>query len=255
MLTLPDVTLVMVETREHALARLAIEDCLKVATFGGLVIVTDQPRLYPFDATFHVVPDWPEKVGWCRSWWFDVPPLIRTRQTLNIQWDSWICDASQWKDEYLDYDYVGAPWWYKDGRNVGNGGFSLKSTPFIRYIADRRAEFPIDTNLCDDLFCRTYRHRLEQAGFRWAPEPLAHEFAFECNRQTDKSFGFHAMFNWPHVLPHDRLIERLEIASQSKYICQSYIMKAFCQAHPSIVKELLEKQNGRDFSIPGKSVS
>lgn len=239
-LQLPDVTLVMVETREHALARLAIEDCLNVADFGEVLVVTDKREEFDRNFSFYDVPDWPDKVGWCRSWWFDVPPLIKTKQTLNIQWDSWICDAQMWRDAFMDYDYVGAPWWYTDGLNVGNGGFSLKSTPFIRYIRDRRDKFPIDTNLCDDLFCRKYRARLELEGFKWAPESLAHEFAFECRRTTKRSFGFHAMFNWPAVLDHDRLMQRMAITLKSPYISTGYMMKAFCDSHPGLVDDLFK---------------
>src|ERR1017187_791348 len=98
-LKLPDVTLVMVETRQHELARMAIEDCLRVAEFGEVLIVTDLPDQFKYISTdqnirFHIVPDWPNKIGWSRSWWFDVPLLLRTSHTLNIQWDSWISDAS-----------------------------------------------------------------------------------------------------------------------------------------------------------------
>ncbi len=49
-LSLPDVTLVMVETREHELARLAILDCLKVAKFGDVLILTN--NIPAFDAQF-----------------------------------------------------------------------------------------------------------------------------------------------------------------------------------------------------------
>jgi hypothetical protein len=43
MLELPDVTLVIAETRAHELGRLAIEACLAKARFGGVVIHTDNP--------------------------------------------------------------------------------------------------------------------------------------------------------------------------------------------------------------------
>lgn len=244
-LKLPDVTLVMIETREHELARMALEDCLEVAEFGDILIMTDKPSEFStiMGARCVDVPDWPEKVGWCRAWWFEMPQHIRTRQTLNIQWDSWIWDPEMWRDEFLEYDYVGAPWWYKDGKNVGNGGFSLKSTRLCRYIADRRSKFPIDTNLCDDLFCRKYRPLLEERGFVWAPERVAHDFAFECSRPSkdSKHFGFHAMFNWGVVLSKERLRERAEIALSSPYIAKpdSYILKNFCEKNPDVVREIL----------------
>ena len=244
MLKLPDVTLVMVETREHELARMAIANCLEVAEFGDLVIVTDRPLQFAefnyLKPTIKAVPDWPSKLGWSRSWWFDVPPLLKTSHTLNIQWDSWIWDASMWSDEFLKYDYIGAPWWYKDGKNVGNGGFSFVSTVLKRYIYDRRWYYPCDTAVDDDLLCRQYRPRLEDAGFRWAPEPIAHQFAFECCRPSPDSrhFGFHAMFNWPYVLPHDRLLDRVRVAFKSPYIRDSYIGKVFSEKHPDIMEQL-----------------
>lgn len=251
MLKLPDVTLVMVETREHELARMAIEDCLRVAEFGDVLVLTDRPsefwKLTQMGVTPRIVavPDWPEKIGWSRSWWFDVPPLLRTSQTLNIQWDSWICDPSMWRDDFLRYDFIGAPWWYKDGKNVGNGGFCLKSTRLARYIYKHRDKFPCDTPVDDDLLCRTYRPKLEEAGFLWAPEKVAHDFAFECCRPsaTSKHFGFHAAFNWPDVLPVERLNERLKLAMQSPYIRDGYMMKALVQKHPDVAKRLVEMEN------------
>src|SRR5689334_1212631 len=247
-LSLPSVTLVMVETREHELARLAIEDCLKVADFGDILVLTDRPSefstltQYGITPRIHAVPDWPDKIGWSRAWWFDVPPLLKTSHTLNIQWDSWISDPEMWSDEFFKYDYIGAPWWYKDGKNVGNGGFSFVSTALKKYIYDRRGDFPVTTNLDDDLLCRKYRLTLENAGFKWAPERLAHQFAFECCRPSPDSrhFGFHAMFNWPAVLTKERLGERLNIAMKSEYIRNGYMMKAFRERNPELIKELLD---------------
>jgi hypothetical protein len=246
MLRLPDVTLVMVETREHKLARLAVEDCLAKVEFGDVLVVTDQPEKFgphvASSARFHLVPDWPDKLGWSQSWWYDVPPLLKTNFTLNIQWDSWVWDTSCWRDEFYDYDYIGAPWWYTDGRNVGNGGFSFISTRLKQYLAENRERFPCTTSSDDDLLCRKYRPALEQAGFDWAPEEVAHEFSFECCRpsETSRHFGFHAMFNWPHVLPEDRVIERMNIALASPYIKDSYMMKSFWYRHPGLSWKLLK---------------
>lgn len=256
-LALSEVTLVMVETREHALAKLAIEDTIQHCVFAETLILTDKPVHFADLGRTHIVPDWPDKLGWSRAWWFDVPPLLRTAFTLNIQWDSWVWDPEMWSDEFLTYDYVGAPWWYKDGKNVGNGGFSLISTRLKRYIAKRAWDYPCDTHLDDDLLCRKYRPRLEQAGFRWAPEHIAHRFAFECCRPAPDSrhFGFHAMFNWPAVLPHERLVERFELACKSPYIRDGYMMKAFCEKNPALIKELVGGNDAGTLSLSRKAAS
>jgi hypothetical protein len=249
-LQLLDCTLVMVETREHKLALMAIEDCLDKADFGDVLILTDRPLEFApltmshgIHPRFKIVDDWPDKLGWSRSFWSDVPPLLETAYTLNIQWDSWIWDATQWTDEFLSYDYIGAPWWYKDGKNVGNGGFSLISTRLKRYVHDHRDVFSCVTSADDDLLCRKYRPALQDKGFIWAPEQLAHQFAFECCRPspTSRHFGFHAMFNWPEVLPSDRLRERVKIAMASDYITNfnGVIWRAFVSKHSALVDELL----------------
>jgi len=147
-----------------------------------------------------------------------------------------------WRDEFLSYDLIGAPWWYRDGKNVGNTGFALKSTVLARYIRDRRQKYPCDTSAEDDLLCRTYRRDLETAGFKWAPEAVAHDFAFECCRPspTSQHFGFHACFNFGEVLDRDRLVERTKIMLQSKYITNpnGVIWKAFSQKYPALIAEL-----------------
>lgn len=250
-LQLPTVTLVMVETREHELARMAIEDCIAAADFAEVLILTDRPSEFwsltqlGVRPRIHTVPDWPEKVGWSRSWWYDVPPLLNTAHTLNIQWDSWIWKPELWTDDFLAYDYIGAPWWYKDGMSVGNGGFSLVSTRLKRYLRDRRAQYPCDTPVDDDLLCRKYRVRLEQEGFVWAPEGLAMRFAFECVRpsSTSEHFGFHAAFNFGEVLPYERLLERARLMSRSPYVSNpdGHIWKAFRNKYPNVISDLLSE--------------
>ncbi len=249
-LQLPDVTLVMIETREHTLARMAIEECLDKVEFGDVLIVTDRPlefspltlshRAYP---RFVIVDDFTDKLGWCRSSWFDVPLNLRTSHALHIQWDSWVWCADLWRDEYLAYDYIGAPWWYSDGKNVGNSGFSLISSRLKRYVYDRRAMFECNSPAEDDLLCRTYRSELEKAGLRWAPERLAHEFSFECARPspTSRHFGYHAIWNWPVVLGEKALINRLTIALQSDYIRNGLIIQNLWSKYPKLATKLARK--------------
>lgn len=237
---LPDVTLVMIETREHELASLAIDDCLAKAMFGDVLIFTDKPEFFKGQGRIEHVPDWPEKIGWSRHTWQGVSPHLKTSHALCIQWDSWIIDPDMWRTENLRYDYIGAPWWHKDGKNVGNGGFSLRSTRLMRYLRLHRDKFPCTTALDDDQLCRQYRPALQELGFEWAPEKVAADFAFECVRdKTAHHFGFHACFNFGIVLDHGRLLERARIMQKSEYIKRSsHMWNNFIQANPGIVEEL-----------------
>lgn len=245
MLSLPSLTLVMIETLEHELARLAVNECVRKAKFGDVLIFTDKPELFePLDceARFVREPCWPDKMGWSRASWYDVPPHVRTSQTLYIQWDSWIWEPGCWTDDFLAYDIIGAPWPWHPDRRVGNLGFAIRSTRLIRYVLKHRDRYPCNTNVDDDLLCRKYRSSLEEEGFIWAPEHVAERFAFECAPPDldRKHLGFHACQNFKYVLEHDDLVQRARLMQQSQYIGgkNSYMYQNFCKANPEIVAEL-----------------
>lgn len=250
MLRLPDVTLVLIETREHDLALLALEDCERRAEFGDVLVFTDRPAMFMrADRRVMTVPDWPDKIGWSRCFWTDVAPYMRTSHALGIQWDSWIVDPEMWRDEYLRFDYCGAPWWYRDGMNVGNGGFSLRSTKLMRFVRQHRAQLPCISDADDDLFCRKYRPTLEQAGFVWAPEPLAMNFAFECVRPDPRArhFGFHAAFNFDYGCgDDDRLLERVQMMARSDYITKRPNWDGLCKKWPQIMNRLTQAKEMQD---------
>ena len=61
---------------------------------------------------------------------------VVTDFVLTIQHDGFILNPDAWRDDFFDYDYIGAPWpWREQGFvtpfgehiAVGNGGFSLRS--------------------------------------------------------------------------------------------------------------------------------
>lgn len=225
-LSLPDVTLVMVETLEHRLAKLAVEDCLRHADFGEVLIFSDQFDDLHIPGARHLrIENWPSKIDWCRFLWHGLPGAVKTPQSLLIQWDSWIIDPSMWRDEFLRFDYIGAPWWHPT-LNVGNSGFSLRSKRLMDHLVEHKTRYPVVTDGEDALLSRAYRPQLEREGFVWADCDSALDFAFEWVRASrdSKHFGFHSLMNWPFVLDADRLEERMSLVRQSKYICQRYEM-------------------------------
>ena len=248
-LELPNVTYVMVETRKHQLARLAMEDCLSKVRFGDVLLLTD--TLEPFEGMFtsgaavrtHLVEDYPSKMEWCRANWFTVPPLVATSHMLLCQWDAGVWDPNVWNEEFLEYDFIGAVWNWHPSRRVGNTGFCLKSTRLARYIYDRRAKYPCDTDIEDDLLCRTYRADLEERGFSWAPEHIAHRFSYEgCGANPrpvlDSHFGFHGAFNFPKVFSDDQLELRANLMGDRPELTYSaqIIKDGFMFQSPAITK-------------------
>jgi ADP-heptose:LPS heptosyltransferase len=118
---------------------------------------------------------------------------------LIIQSDGFVLDSNQWDDDFLKYDYIGAPWQY-DGRNVGNGGFSLRS---INLTKETRAWWLTEyLGPEDEVICRLFRGFLEtNCKIKFAPEELASRFSFELIAPSGPTFGFHGYHHKPYVRP------------------------------------------------------
>jgi hypothetical protein len=129
--------------------------------------------------------------------------MVQTSHVLIIQHDGFILNPYAWDDEFLQYDYIGAPWCYDDGLNVGNGGFSLRSKRLLDILSTD--EHIVQSHTEDYRIGRTYRRRLERRGIRFAPESLASRFSIEGNIKYgwkwNNQFGFHSyratdLSNW-----------------------------------------------------------
>ena len=99
---------------------------------------------------------------------------VEGEKVLYFQFDSVICSNSSYKlTDFLDYDYIGAPW---STGGCCNGGFSIRSrTKMIELFEN----FPIRYQLHvtnEDVWI--YRH-LAQVNGRIAPNSLAKQFSVE----------------------------------------------------------------------------
>jgi hypothetical protein len=214
-LSLPDVTLFVIDGGVALpLTRLALSDTLKQIKPAKVLIFSAQPEVWRQDG-YDVLP-----IGRCRSaeeamrvMWYKVPNPIETSHMLHVEWDGWVINAEMWRDEYLDYDYIGAPWpWYQDDHKVGNG-LGVRSVRLMRFLRDNPTRFPLPLRE-DEGICRVYRPALEQEGFRFAPLELATEFSWERGPCPGPTFAYHGCFNWPQVLDMGALMERLDLATE-----------------------------------------
>lgn len=98
--------------------------------------------------------------------------LIETEFVLICQPDGYGRHIEHWTDDFLDYDYIGAP--FPCGQ-VGNGGLSLRSS---RFLCESARRGPPD--IAEDAYlCQYERASMEQAGLTFAPVDLALRFSFE----------------------------------------------------------------------------
>ena len=124
----------------------------------------------------------------------EFPKYIKTKFVLIVQHDSLIYKPEKWTDDFLKYDYIGATWPHspKNGNQVGNGGFCLRSKAFM----DKASEI-IGDSYCDhaeDVFlCCTIYNQMLNFGFKYADIDTACKFSVEqeWSKTNHQSFGFH----------------------------------------------------------------
>lgn len=139
-----------------------------------------------------------------------VADYTTTDHVLVIQHDGFILNPEAWTDDFLKYDYIGAPWLINDTLVVGNGGFSLRSRRLFELTkSDSKIQLG-DTQQDQDaenedwVLCSTYRSHLEEKGIVFAPIELAHRFSLEQNEVYggvwSGEFGFHGL-RWTDIRP------------------------------------------------------
>ena len=198
-LALPHVTLVAVTSVNLDATAAAIRASVANIDFGAMKLFSDKKPA-----------DLPSQCEWIR-----IEPLqsaqayshfilsrlaghVATSHALVVQWDGYPLRARGWRDEFLEYDYVGASWpQFHDGFDVGNGGFSLRSRALIEACADPAF---VPSHPEDLAIGRENRPWLEQRDFRFAPRNLADAFSSERTGDVTSSFGFHGVWHMPQVL-------------------------------------------------------
>lgn len=195
-LKLPNVCLVLCDCKNYGAAVASLKRSMEQVDFAAVKFFTDINIKVEGVETVIIKPI---KSTEDYSWWIikEMYQYINTDYVLVTQHDSWVIDADAWTDEFLKYDYIGSPWLYVDGRNVGNGGFSLRSRALMTIVATD--EIISVTHHEDDALCRLYRPYLEQEReITFAPEELADKFAFELRAPIQPTFGFHSYFHKPY---------------------------------------------------------
>ena len=159
--------------------------------------------------------------------------FIETDFTLCVQSDSWVLNENAWIDDFLEYDYIGAPtevglvkpscesdpgfrldgtlvrgdWqWLKEDNPIGvfNGGFSLRSKKFLNAPREMGLPYVFDDNSIrqnEDLqLCLFMRAPLIAFGIKFPPINVAKNFAIDqvwphqIKIDHDNIFGIHGSY-------------------------------------------------------------
>lgn len=197
----------------------AIRYCAKKCNFYDIILLTNENNVNYNDINIIKIYRDFDLAEYARICINEVYKYIKSDFCLFVQWDGFIINEYMWNDNFLKYDYIGAPWGFpQDCKNrVGNGGFSLRSKKFLNssskiqydpfnydvYFEEQRIDRKISPE--DWFLCYHSYEKLLNENIKFAPIDVAYSFSVEhpsyiksYNRdkiETYKSFGFHGNFN------------------------------------------------------------
>jgi len=193
---LPDVTLLCIDSNKDRIQE-PLKKCTEWIKFGDIQLLH---------------PDINSKEAYSNYCIDHMHEHISTSHVLIFQYDGYVHNWMAWDNDWLQYDYIGAPWHYQDGMDVGNGGFSLRSKRLMELASQIvKIKHPEDHHIC-----RTYRRELEGHGMKFAPREVAEKFSFEGYLQPSKvltdQFGKHGRN--PRTSPASPIAKRKYIPNQ-----------------------------------------
>ncbi|MFZ4600168.1 MAG: DUF5672 family protein [Terrimicrobiaceae bacterium] len=209
MIKLPNTTLLIFNPAHGAniSAKIISFVCSKMH-FGDVVHMADTPPTIQLAGRHINVPrvDWEEGQRWQA---YELGKYFDTQFMLHIETDGFPFNFHHWDDDFLNYDYIGAPWpphCLRFGQhNVGNGGCSIQSKKFRDVLWENR-NFYIK-GLPSDVFFGMPEiiKQCQLADIKFPPMETAIRFSYENpipefpDWKYEKSFAFHGKF--PSCLP------------------------------------------------------
>ena len=161
-----------------------------------------------------------------------VPDYLNTKYALVCQYDGTIISSKAWNDDFLNYDYIGAPWKkafqgeeslkYYPKYSVGNGGASLRSTKLMKLCRDDeliKNALPKDKRQEDAFLCKNSyirKHLEEDCGIKYAPIELAIQFGYECDVEG-YTHDYNRLFTM-HSIHKDFVIKLLDKMNVDEFL-------------------------------------
>lgn len=194
MLELPNITLIALTNKDFDAHKKALDESSKDIQWGARKIIWDE--------SITSIDDWNKKII------YDLWRYVDTDYAFLFHGDGYPIQAAAWRKEFLDYDYIGAPWplpkdnySYRtpDGQivRVGNS-VSIRSRKLLamptQLLLEWRSYYG-NTNE-DGFLCCHNRRILEENGIRFAPIEVAKYFSKEHEIEENKgitAFAFHSI--------------------------------------------------------------
>jgi len=189
---LPSVTLCCLTNQKFDEHLFAMEKSSEGIGWGARKII--------FDMDCDSISKWNEKII------KELPKYVDTSHAMLIHADGYVINPELWNPEWLELDYIGAPWplpqddySYRDESGnlvrVGNS-VSLRSKKLMDLVATRPMEFHYGNNNEDGQICSWNRNWLESQGCKFATLEQAMPFSKEHEIPENvglKTFAFHQL--------------------------------------------------------------
>lgn len=227
MIELRNVTLVAVSSIKISETLHALSKSMEGILYNEVIFIShEEPKELPSGVTFRKCDQITNIDMYSHFMAYKLHEYINSDFALTIQYDGYVLRSEEWDNNFLKYDYIGAPWpnrmgfFTKEGVSVrvGNGGFSLRSKKFLSILNELNLPFTDnDTGFYneDGILCIYYRKELEDSGIKFAPVKVAARFSHEldCKESVRNSFGFHeSKVVFPYWLwPIKSLLKKLGI--------------------------------------------
>jgi len=218
MLNLKNVTLIAITSVKLEKTIKALEYSCRGINFGSIKLVSDEkPQNLPEFIKHESCPKMSNIDEWNYAAIYELPKHIDTEFAMLIHDDGFVVNPDSWQDNFLNYDYIGAPYplpqdnfSYRDidGNliRVGNS-VSLRSKKLL--------DLPIQLGLEwksfhgyyneDGYICVNYRHKYLENGIKFANIDVAKYFSHEMmipEVQGIKPFAFHRHYGTNSIYPN-----------------------------------------------------
>lgn len=171
---LPRVTLVAVTSKNKEKHEEVLAKCCEEIEFGDVMLL---------DLNTHTITEWNDAIV------YELPKYIKTDFCLLVHDDGYIIHPELWKDEWLEYDYIGSPfplptddYSYRDEEGdiirVGNS-VGLRSKRLMDLVATTERRHYYGNNNEDGKLCVHHHKWLESQGCKFAPLEVAIHFGKE----------------------------------------------------------------------------
>lgn len=206
---LPNVTLAAMTSVDIYETIKALEYSMRHIEFGDVVLVTHRkPLTLPKSIRYSHTSKLDNIDKFNYKMVYELGEHIHTDYILLVHADGFVVHPESWRDEFLEYDYIGSPWPLPEGEHayydskgeicrVGNS-VSIRSKKLLDFpkSAGLKWERMEDGTYNEDVFlCCKNKNLLEDAGMKFAPIEVAkyfgHEHMIPEIADVEKPFVFH----------------------------------------------------------------